>query len=136
MHTGQQDVERKGLREVIVGTHVEAVNHVSVGIACSQHQYGRAVSLSAHSPQHVEAIEIRQHYIKDNHVELSREDGVERSQAARCRIDDVTLLGESALQKRGHPGVVLGKQDAHLDPHHCRADLTDCFRFHSIFRFA
>ena len=110
----QQHLEGKRLGEIVVGSGIQPEDDVGISIARRQHQHRRPASLGAYPPQHAKTVEIGKHHVEHDDIELRRERGTDSSGATLRPIDDVAFFGEPALQKRGHPRVVLSKQNPHV----------------------
>src|SRR5687767_15341887 len=68
--TSEQNRQAERLRDVIVGTDVEAAHDVGLGAARRQHEHGHFVPLVAQRAQHAVAIEQRQTEIEHDEVRL------------------------------------------------------------------
>ena len=109
----EQLVERKGLREVVVGARVETRDPVFDGIARGEHQHGRPDFARAQLAADGEAVEARQHHVEDDHVErrcLRHPDSV---LPTRGDVDRVSFLAQAAGQQFGELAFILDNEHTH-----------------------
>ena len=67
-HPGEQFGKSEGLREVVIGAHVEAGHPVLNGSSCGQEQDRRAVAGHTESTADRESIEFGKHDVEDDEV--------------------------------------------------------------------
>jgi hypothetical protein len=112
--TGQQLVEREGLREVIVRPAVEPCDAVLDRIAGREHQHRSPYAAVTQPATGLEAIQARQHDVEYDRVVLRRLRHPEGVLAADGDVGGEPLLSQAAADEHGHLHVVLDDQHSHL----------------------
>ena len=69
-HAGQKDVEREGLRHIVVRADIQALDDVCRSIARRQHQDRSLAAALSQSLRDLETVQTGQHEIEDDHVKV------------------------------------------------------------------
>jgi hypothetical protein len=107
---GQELPGLKGLREVVVGPELEADDAVGGVTPGGEHEHGH-VALRPQAPQHLEAVQVRQHAVEDDRVEAAPP-GREAGGAVEALLHGEARRAEVGPEHAPETLVVVDDQDA------------------------
>ena len=103
---GEQLLALERLDEVVVGADVQALDAAVERVARGEHE-DRHVAVGAQAPGDLDAVELGQAEVEDDHVGHERDGLVERGLAVAGEAHLVALHAQRALQGQGDVLVVL-----------------------------
>jgi hypothetical protein len=118
-HARPQHVEVERLRQVVVGTRVEAAHHVGRLVLRGEHEHRRVASLAPQVLQDAHAVAVGQVDVEDDPVVLADERQRTTARMVGCVIHHVPLLAQRAADELREHAVVL--DDEQLGHSSCRA---------------
>jgi hypothetical protein len=101
----------KGLGNIVVGADFEAENAVH-GFSAGGEKDDRNAGLGAEGLEKLKAGAAREHHVKDDHVVLAGEGGLETGAVVKDGIDLKALILEEALEKGDKALIVIDKEYA------------------------
>ena len=108
-HAGEELGEAEGLGHVVVGTRVQADDHVDLVRAGSQDQNRHAVAGGADLAGHIQAVHVGQAQVQDNQVDAANVG--ECFGARRVRAHVVPFPAQSAGQGLGDSRIVFNEEN-------------------------
>src|SRR3954470_11242418 len=111
LHARDELPRVEGLRQIVVGTDLEADDLVDVLVARGQHQ-DRHVARLANALRHLDAVDVRKHEVEHDQSGHLLRDLVQRITAGRGRADGVPGVLEVQRDERGDRALVLDHEDA------------------------
>ena len=114
----QQNGEVERLRQEVVGSRLEALQHVVGARAGGQQHHRHELPRGPQPAHHLETVETRQHDVEQDDVELARAGAGEPAQghlAVLLDVGGVAFRLEVQLQARGEVFLVFDDEDAAHD---------------------
>ncbi len=108
---GKQLARLEGLGQIIVGAELQPDDAVH-GVAARGEHEDRGVAPGADAPAHFEAVEVGQHQIEDEQVEMAAAVLIDGVEAGRGDGNVILRLAEVVGDHLGKAGIVFDQQDS------------------------
>lgn len=109
----RQFLEMEGLGEIVVGTEVESLYTILRRATSREHQNGCGIARIAQRTEHGIAVELRQHHVQHDGVEMIVHRKIESRLAIGDGFHDVPFLFKATLDEAGDLAFVFDNQYSH-----------------------
>jgi len=115
-HPGDELLECKRLRDVVVGAGVQAGDTIVDLVSRCEHQHRYPVAAAAKPPADVQAVHVGHQHVENDGVRLAvavRLEALQCLLAVGCELDLVPLELERSTQRLPHSAFVVDDQNLH-----------------------
>src|SRR5882762_10364916 len=112
---GEEHLQRKRFRQVVVGSKIQAFNKIFRGISCGEHKNRCLVMLCPQTSRNGEAVHTGQHHVQNDEVEFPALSHLEALAAIQSNCNGMAFFGQTLAEQFSHPGFIFNHENPHKD---------------------